>query len=368
MKNSPPRRIHVVSFSGDSGITDYAVSLCRELDKLVDVTFVTAASYAPERYKVDFPFKKLFRRTRQYPLDLLRYIAYTLREKPDMVLLQSWLKYPLVEGVMVALFRLRGIRTAVTVHDLLPHQPKPWSKALSAWFYRRFDKLIVHSERTEQGLREMAVTTVPLVVPHGIYDIFQLDKLSRADAVRAFPELSADDFVVLFFGHLDVRKGILEFLKTSALMRDRPHIKFVVAGGRGSSMSAAVAAEFDSYRDAPNVVMHDEMIPFDRVQYYFTAAHAVALPYLEGTTSGVIKLAMAFQRPFIATDIGDFAETLRDWSGLLTAGAAPASEFVPAIERMRADYASFVDELTLKSAKYQWPHIAEAHARYLATP
>lgn len=368
MINSPRRRIHVVSFSGDSGITDYAVSLCRELNKLVDVTLVTAASYEPERYKVDFPFKKLFRRTRQYPLDLLRFIAYTLREKPDMVLLQSWLKYPLIEGFMVALFRLYGIGTAVTIHDLLPHQPKPWSRAVSAWFYRRFNKLIVHSERTEQGLREMAVPTVPLVVPHGIYDIFRLDQLSRADAVREFPQLADDDFVVLFFGHLDVRKGILEFLRTSALMREHRNVKFLVAGGRGSSMSSAVAAEFDSYRTADNVIMHDYPIPFDRVQYYFTVAHAVALPYLEGTTSGVIKLAMAFDRPFIATDIGDFAETLRDWSGLLTKGAAPASEFVAAIEQMQANYGTFVDELKLKSAKYQWPQIAQAHASYLCAP
>jgi glycosyltransferase involved in cell wall biosynthesis len=368
MTASPPRRIHVVSFTGNSGLTDYAVSLCRELSKLADVTFVTADSYEPQRYQVNFPFKKLFRRTRQYPLDIFRFIAYTLREKPDLVLLQSWLKFPLLEGWMILLFRLWGIRTALTIHDLLPHEPKPWSRLGNAWFYRRFDKLIVHSERAERGLRAMGVATAPLVVPHGVYDIFRLRELSRADALRELPELAADDFVVLFFGHIDVRKGILEFLRTSALMRDQPNIKFVVAGARGNTMPAAASAEIDTYRDAPNVVMHDHAIPFDRVQYYFTAAHVVALPYLEGTTSGVLKLAMAFDRPFIVTDIGDFAETLRDWTGLLTPGKAPAAEFVEAIARMRGDYAAFVAELGDKSAKYQWPQIAQAHARYLAAP
>lgn len=366
MTSTTQCRIHVVSFTGNSGLTDYAVSLCRELDKLADVTLVTADSYAPQRYRVNFPHRALFRRTRHYPLDLLRYIGYTLRTRPDMVLLQSWLKFPLLEGFMIMLFRLAGIRTGITIHDLLPHEPKPWSRRLNAWFYRRFDKLVVHSERAAQGLREMGVNTGPLLVPHGVYDLFRLDQLSRADALRQLPQLSEQDFVVLFFGHLDVRKGILEFLQTSELLRDEPHIKFVVAGARGATMPAAAHAALDRYRDAPNVVMHDHAVPFEQVQYYFTAAHAVALPYLEGTTSGVIKLAMAFDRPFIATDIGDFAETLRDWSGLLTQGKAPAAEFAEAIRQLRADYPRYVDELGAKSAKYQWPHIAQAHLQYLS--
>lgn len=357
----------MVTFTGNSGLTDYAVSLCRELDKLADVTLVTADSYEPQRYRVNFPHRLLFRRTRQYPIDLLRYIWFTLRTRPDMVLLQSWLKFPLLEGCMIMLFRLAGIRTGITIHDLLPHEPKPWSRKLNAWFYRRFDKLVVHSERSVQGLRDMGVHTQPLLVPHGIYDIFRLDQLDRADALRQLPQLADTDFVVLFFGHIDVRKGILEFLRTSALMRDELNIKFVIAGARGNSMPATAHAELDSYRNAPNVIMHDQAVPFERVQYYFTAAHAVALPYLEGTTSGVIKLAMAFERPFIATDIGDFAETLRDWSGLLTEGKAPAAEFVDAIRSMRDTYAGYVDELSAKSAKYQWPHIAQAHIQYLVS-
>jgi hypothetical protein len=170
------RRIHVVSFRGTSGLADYAVSLCRELSKLADTTLVTADSYDPARYHVDFPYAHLFRRTRQYPVDLLRYIV--LRTRPDMVLWQSWLKFPmLAEGLVIMLFRLFGIRTALTVHDLLPHEPKPWSKAVCAWFYRRFDKLIAHSERTVQGLAAMHVQTTPLLVPHGIYDIFRLGEL-----------------------------------------------------------------------------------------------------------------------------------------------------------------------------------------------
>ncbi|WP_295995292.1 glycosyltransferase family 4 protein [Rugamonas sp.] len=359
-------RIHVVSFSGDSGITDYAVSLCRALDALADVTLVTARSYDPARYQVAFRCHRVFRRTLLYPLDLLRFIAYTLREKPDVVLFQSWLKWPLLEAPLIALLRLAGIRTALTVHDLLPHDPRRWSRAFCAAFYRRFERLVVHSDRAAQGLREMGVTTAPLVVPHGIYDIFRLAPLTRADALRQLPQLDADDFTVLFFGHIDVRKGILEFLRASALLRHEPRIKFVVAGGRGGGMPAAVSAELDRYAGAPNVVLHDTQVPFERVQYYFTAAHAVALPYLEGTTSGVIKLAMAFDRPILATDIGDFAETLRDWSGIVLAGADPAAALAQAIVQMRDGYDSYVAELKANGAKYQWPHIAAAHLRYLA--
>ena len=93
-------KIAVVSFTGDSGLTDYSVSLCRELDHLSDVSFITAESYGAERYRVNFPAVKIFRRTRHYPIDIFRFVFYVLKDKPDVVLFESWIKYPLIESLI----------------------------------------------------------------------------------------------------------------------------------------------------------------------------------------------------------------------------------------------------------------------------
>ncbi|MDF1690466.1 MAG: glycosyltransferase [Cycloclasticus sp.] len=356
-------KIAVVSFTGNSGLTDYSVSLCRELEKISDISFITAESYNAEKYRVNFPTVKLFRRTRHYPIDIFRFTFHVLKDKPDVILFESWIKYPLIESLLIIIFKAAGIHTALAIHDLLPHYPKPWSKMVLSWFYKLFDSLVVHSQRSVDGLGDMGVKTVPLLVPHGIYDIFKLNQQTREDVLPLFPEISRDDFVVLFFGHIETRKGILEYLATSEILMNEPAIKFVVAGG--NSLSGEFSETFNTYKNKSNVVIEDQRIPLEQVQDYFTLAHVVIVPYLEGTTSGVVKLAMAFDKPVIATDVGDFAETLNDWSGLLVGLDDVVSNLAVAIRRTRADYDSLISDLNMKKKKYQWDSIANKHVDYL---
>jgi len=362
-KNAP--RIFVVCFTGNSGVTDYSVSLCRELVHKGEVTFITADSYDAGKYGAGFPAVKLFRRTRHYPFDILRFVRYVLRHRPDVVLFQSWVKYPLLEGWIVKLFKLAGIRTALTVHDLLPHYPRFWSAPLLAWYYRRFNRLIVHSQRAADGLLGMKVPAKPLVVPHGVYDIFRRGALTRADVLPLFPEIAQDDFVVLFFGHIETRKGILEFLAASELLSGSRKIKFLVAGRNDLGEITPSARKFETYRRCSNVVMHDRSIPFDLVQHYFIVADVVALPYLEGTSSGVMKLAMAFDKPVIATDVGDLAETLKDWPGVLIGTANPGKELAKAVECLRERYDSYLSSVASNKEKYSWSSIGEKYFRLL---
>ncbi|MDD4995804.1 MAG: glycosyltransferase family 4 protein [Smithella sp.] len=358
-------KIAVVCFTGNSGLTDYSVSLCRELAKICDINFITADSYDAEKYRAGFPAIKLFRRTRHYPVDIFRFAFYLLRQRPDVVLFESWVKFPMLEWVLVSVFRAVGIRTALTIHDLLPHDQKPWSKLVLAWYYRNFDRLIVHSQRSVDGLIAMGVKTIPLLVPHGVYDIFNFDQLSRENVLPLFPDIKQDDFVVLFFGHIETRKGILEYLAASKLLENKPAFKFVVAGG--NSLYGKAADKFNTYRPASNVVINDQSIPMDQVQHYFTLAHAVIVPYLEGTTSGVVKLAMAFDKPIIATDVGDFSETLNDWSGLLIQSDDITQNLAVAIKKMHNEYSSFMVALNKNKSKYQWEQIAHHHLNYLST-
>lgn len=356
--------VMVVSFTGDSGLTDYSVSLCRELGKLGRIELVTAQSFDEAKYRVNFPVLKLFRRTRHYPLDFWRFAAYVIRRRPRVLLLQSWLKWPVLELPWVVLFRALGIRMALTVHDLLPHYPKPWSKTELRLYYRQFDRLIVHSHRQYEGLASMGVSTPCLVVPHGVYDIFNTQNLDLSTGRKFFPELRESDFVVLFFGHLDERKGLFDFLRAAELLEESaPHIRFVVAGkpeAREAVRMALVAA-----RARPNVLVHDHLIPHEEVQRFFAACDVVALPYREGTTSGVMKLAMAFRRPVVCTNVGDFAEALEMWPGLLVDQRRLPESLVEKVRQARDERADLAARTTLQSEDIQWTNIASKYMEYI---
>lgn len=357
------KRITVVSFTGDSGLTDYSVSLCKELDAFCELTFMTAESYKPEKYGANFNVVKLFRRTRHYPLDIVKFFISILTNKPDILLFQSWIKYPIFESVLLRVFKLFGIQLALTIHDLMPHYPKPWSRVVLSKYYRCFDKIIVHSAKAKSGLLAMGVDINPMQVPHGVYDIFKYDALSKPDVMPFFPTINEDDFVVLFFGHLQTRKGLLAFLKASDLLAKEKNIKLIVAGRNDLDKDAKET--LSQYGNNAQVLIHDHMIPMEEVQHYFVLSDVIALPYLEGTTSGVVKLAMAFDKPIIATDIGDFSETLNDWSGVLIDSNNVAENLASAIVDVRSQYGSYINDLAKNKEKFQWDNIAKQYFNYL---
>lgn len=359
------KKIHVVCFTGNSGLTDYSVCLSRELSKAADVTLVTASSFDADAYRQNIKVQKVFRRTRHYPLDIFRFAISTLREKPDIVVMQSWLKYPIFETLLLKVFSRAGISVGITVHDVLPHTPSRFSEFNLSLYYRYFDKVIVHSRRAAAALKSMHVEREPLVVPHASYELFKRSGLKKADVRREFPGLADDDFVVLFFGHIETRKGIMELLKAVDMLKEFKKIKFLIAGRNDLGSSSASRKIFDEYQHAPNVVIHDRHIPLELVEQYFAVADVVTLPYLEGTTSGIAKLAMAFEKPVIATDVGDLGEFLEDWDGELISSTDIATGLAAAIKRRYAMGDRSGNVRVLDMSKYRWDVIGKKYLDYL---
>ena len=354
--------IMIVSFTGDTGLTDYSASLCRELAKLSTLELVTAQSFDETKYQADYKITKLFRRTRQFPLDIWKFVAHVIHTKPRAVLFQGWMKSPVLELPLVLLFRALGIRVILTVHDLLPHYPKPWSRLGCAFYYRAFNALVVHSQRQLHGLHALGVRRNTLVVPHGVYDIFNTQHLCQADARHYFPTLASDDFTVLFFGHLDERKGLVDFLAAAELLQTHKNMKFVVAGkpdGRANTAQALAAG-----KQFPNTVIDDYMIEHQKVQRYFAACDVVALPYREGTTSGVMKLAMAFGKPVICTDVGDFSESVAVWSGLLIERRKLPLCLAEGLLQMQDNFSEFEKRTHSLAKDIQWDAIAKKYATH----
>jgi glycosyltransferase involved in cell wall biosynthesis len=360
-------KIEVVSFTGDSGLADYAVSLARALTRSAKSTVVTARSLPTRFDTMGFAVERVFRRTRHYPVDIIRFFAGVLRRRPDWVLLQGPLKFPLVDALMVRVLGALGIRVGVTVHDVLPHYPRAWSKAEYGFYYRSFKRVVVHSETALAGVRALGVKGDILMVPHGIYDIFKLTDISRSDARQRIGQLRDEDFVVLFFGHLEPRKGLLEFLQAAEELKDRTDIKFVLAGGNSlGSHEPMYAEQLEKARSKPNVVVHDRRIAFEDVENYFAASDVVALPYLEGTTSGVLKLALAFGKPVVATRVGDFPEQVPDRAGLIIDNnAVIVQSLCDALETIKGNQFAFSNAMAAAGQDAQWPDIADCVMTYL---
>lgn len=359
-------KIEVVSFTGDSGLADYAVSLARALAHSAQTCMVSATSLPARFERMGFAVERVFRRSRHYPTDIFRFFFGVLRRRPDWIVLQGPLKFPLLDALFVRALRRLGIGCAITVHDVLPHYPRPWSRAEYGFYYRSFARVITHSRAAEARLRELGIRCEILVVPHGIYDLFDLTGLDRLTA-RAALGLGSDDFVLLFFGHLEPRKGLMVFLDAAQAMVGDAGVKFLVAGSSTlATHGVEYAQRLEAAKPLPNMIVHDRRIPFEEVERYFAACDMVALPYLEGTTSGVLKLALAFGKPVAASRVGDFPEQIPTGGGeLFEADTQITNNLVKAARRIRANHSAYAAAMQAARGQAQWPDIATQLLGYL---
>jgi len=112
--------------------------------------------------------------------------------------------------------------------------------------------------------------------------------------------------------------------------------------------------------------VHDQRIPFEEVERYFAACDVVALPYLEGTTSGVLKLALAFGKPVAASQVGDFPEEIPPGGGeLFEADEQIARHLVTALKVIRSQQPAYVAAMQAARGQAQWPDIAERLLAFL---
>jgi len=117
--------------------------------------------------------------------------------------------------------------------------------------------------------------------------------------------------MLLFFGRIDRRKGaesiIQEFPKL--LEKDnRFHLVFAGKDGFPKGYLADLASRLDI---TTHITIENRFISDEEVSSFFSAADAVVLPYLRGTTSGVLKIAFAHKTPVIATKVGELPETVK---------------------------------------------------------
>ena len=185
---------------------------------------------------------------------------------------------------------------------------RPACRAGSIWvFTGRVDAVIVPTASGVEPMRrqfprlaEVPTAVVPLGHLAGRYP----DHGSRAVA-RTHLGLAADGTVVTFFGLIRPYKNVPGLVDRFRLLPD-DDITLVVAG-RPLDEAVRTAVEVAADGDR-RVRLHLAYVADEDVQHYMRAADLVVLPYAESSNSFVAMLALSFDRPILAPDIGAFPE------------------------------------------------------------
>lgn len=239
--------------------------------------------------------------------------AHLERFAPAAVILKWWMPFfaPSFASAVGPL-RKRGTRVILVCDNLIPHEPRFYDAAFSAWMMRNSDGYLVMSDSVERDLDTLKPGAPRRRVPHPFYAHFDRGRHTRESA-RAALGLSGD--VALFFGYVRHYKGLDTLLTAWKRVREqRPGATLVVAGEfyekPGTYEALALAAG--------GVRLLNRYIADDEVEALFRAADVTVLPYRSGTQSGVTHVAYALGCPVIATNVGGITETVRDGETGLT--------------------------------------------------
>lgn len=222
----------------------------------------------------------------------LKFLFTIHKERPDIIhcnespmwlsfFLPLLIKYPII----------------TTIHDVNTHTgTRKFDQIIGKRMHIMFsDALIVHGEKAK---KELKVNTNCFVIPHGDYSFF-LNYIKD--------DINEERDTLLFFGRIEEYKGLEYLIKSIPYIANEfPDIRLIIAG----------SGDFSKYKtmilNNKNYEVHNRFIPDEEVSSFFQRAKIVVLPYVEGTQTGIIPIAYAFNKPVVVTDVGSIPEVVEN--------------------------------------------------------
>jgi len=264
-----------------------------------------------------------------------------------------------LDFVVFRAIKLLGAKIAYTIHTPLP----PRLNSLAQARLRTADLILTHAARTKEQLIEEGIPERSVVkIPHGNYLYLCQPSDMPGEEARRLLGLPSHARVILFFGHIEWRKGLERLIEAFAMLAGRNDSLRLVIAGTANEDFAPHERLIDRLGIRERVVVDLKWIPYDEMQRYFNAASVVVLPYRRISQSGVIQLAYAYSRPLVVTDVGGISEVVsEDGTGIVASSEEPEA-IARAVEELLADPLRAAQMgrrgRRLAETKYAWTSIA----------
>jgi glycosyltransferase involved in cell wall biosynthesis len=228
--------------------------------------------------------------------------------------------------------RRAGIATILVVHDADSHpgERRLVLERLMRSETQRSDHVITLSRHVAERLlaRGDAAESRLTRLYHPILDFGPPTPKAASSAGSMLAAPDGQGFRLLFFGRILPYKGMPLLLEAFALLRTQQVDCTLRIAGRGR------LDVDDRLKQQAGLTIEQRWIPPDRIANLLASAHAVVLPYLEASQSGVVAAAYGAGLPVVATPVGGLVEQILHGETGILAEKVGAAEFAAAIRRL----------------------------------
>lgn len=292
------------------------------------------------------------------PLNWLNVSRLIINSNPDLVIFKHWMPFfAPCYGFIAKRIRKKKIKLLAVCHNIIPHEKRPGDFMLSKYFLRKMDYFVLLSDQVKRDLETIIKHSKNKVLPLPVFSIFG-ESVSKANA-REKLKLN-NGKIILFFGFIRDYKGLDTLIESLAIVKKKMDVTLIVAGEFYSDEQKYISL-IEKLNLQNSVILKKDFIPTMDVKYYFSAADVVVLPYKNATQSGIVQVAVNFEKPVIATNVGGLSEVIDDGiSGFIVEKENP-DEFANAIIRFYDENRENEFSANMKNLKekYSWQNFAK---------
>lgn len=258
------------------------------------------------------PIYRLYRILSPY----IKNILYAFKTDSKVFHIQWFNRFHTIDKIfLINFYHLLNKRVIYTAHNVNTlernNADNLWNRLTLKYFYKKVDHIIVHNNKSKKELIEkFNINENKISVIKFGLNIFTPQKgITKKEAIFKL-NLPASKRIILFFGAIHVYKG-LEFLLDAykQLIKESDQFHLVIAGDiRDHSYFNMIKGIIKSNFTNEHISTFFRFIEENEIEYFFSAADCLVLPYRSISQSGVHFLSYSFGLPVIASDVGSFKE------------------------------------------------------------
>jgi glycosyltransferase involved in cell wall biosynthesis len=250
------------------------------------------------------PSAEPFRVDAQYPLDPLypwtwNQTAATVKSsQPDLVLVQWWTTF-WAPAYTALVHKLRKhVPVVYVIHNVLPHEAKPWDRWLARLALQKGHAFIVQAPHERQKLLGLIPKARVSYCTLPIYQRFSEQKIPKEIARRQLG-VPVDCPMFLFFGIVRPYKGLKHLVEAMARVNAPAHL--LIAGEFWDDL-APYRKQIEQLGIQARITIISKYVPNEEAHILFSAADALVAPYVDGTQSAAVGVALGYGLPIVATE------------------------------------------------------------------
>ena len=205
-------------------------------------------------------------------------------------------------------------RVVLTIHDVASLARIGSPSIMSSFIYKLTDLILTHNKFSEDEIIKIDTSLKESIhiVPHGNYTPF-INIQKNKNKSREYLELPNEKTILLFFGMIKKVKGLEVLLKSLRKVVDtNPDTVLLIAGRSWENDFAIYQEIIDRNNLSKNIILHKKFIPHEDVEHYYCASDLVVLPYTKIYQSGVLMMALSYEKPALVSDLSPLKEVIID--------------------------------------------------------